>query len=133
VHPSTARASNWELLDHPLFSPDLTLNSYHLFTWHFSSNEEPIEGDKMLVNSQVAGFFDIAIQNLFPNATTGSFLVVTALRRMEIFFIIFFSHPHFFCQQLNGGYFVKSPHICIKFQKPCIVILYIIQATFVLM
>jgi histone-lysine N-methyltransferase SETMAR len=45
---------NWELFDHPPYSPDLALSDYHLFnylkTWlvsqHFNNNDELMEGVK---------------------------------------------------------------------------------------
>jgi histone-lysine N-methyltransferase SETMAR len=60
---------NWELFDHPPYSPDLTPCDYHLFTYlknwlgsqHFSSNEELVEGVKTWLSSQAAD-----IQKLIP-------------------------------------------------------------------
>jgi hypothetical protein len=54
-----------ELFDHPSYSPDLTPNDYHLFTYlknwlrsqRFSDNEELMEGVKMWLTSQAADFF----------------------------------------------------------------------------
>jgi hypothetical protein len=41
---------NWELFDHPLYSPDLAPSDYHLKNWlrsqRFSNNEELTEGVK---------------------------------------------------------------------------------------
>jgi histone-lysine N-methyltransferase SETMAR len=59
---------NWELFDHPPFSPDLALSEYHLFTYlknwlrsqRFSNNEELMEGVKMWL-TQAADFFDTGI------------------------------------------------------------------------
>jgi transposase len=56
---------NWELFDHPSYSPDLALIDYHLSTYvknwlgsqHFNNNEELMEGVKMCLSSQAAGFF----------------------------------------------------------------------------
>jgi histone-lysine N-methyltransferase SETMAR len=58
---------NWELFDHPPYSPDLAPNDYHLFTdlknWlrsqRFNNNEELMEG-----SSQAANFFDTDTQKL---------------------------------------------------------------------
>jgi histone-lysine N-methyltransferase SETMAR len=60
---------NWELFDHPPYSPDLAPNDYHLFSYlknclrsqRFNNNEEPREG-----SSQAANFFDTGIQKLIP-------------------------------------------------------------------
>jgi histone-lysine N-methyltransferase SETMAR len=57
---------NWELFDHPPYSPDLALSDYHLFTYlknwlrsqHFSNNEELVEGFKIWLNSQVTDFYE---------------------------------------------------------------------------
>jgi histone-lysine N-methyltransferase SETMAR len=65
---------NWELLDHPPYSPDLTSSYYHLFTYlknwlrseSFSNNEELMEGVKTWLSSQAALFFDTGIQKLIP-------------------------------------------------------------------
>jgi hypothetical protein len=63
---------NWELLDHPCYSPDLTPSCFHLFTylknWSGSqhNNEELMEGVKTWLSSQAADFFDTGIQKLVP-------------------------------------------------------------------
>jgi hypothetical protein len=65
---------NWQLFDHPLYSPDLTPIDYHLFTYlknwlgsqHFSYNEKLMEGVKMWLSSKAADFFDTGIQKLIP-------------------------------------------------------------------
>jgi histone-lysine N-methyltransferase SETMAR len=67
--PALREHFNWELCDHPPYSPDLAPSDYNLFTclknWlrlqHFNNNEELIEG-----NSQVADFFDIGLQKCIP-------------------------------------------------------------------
>jgi hypothetical protein len=65
---------NWELFDHPPYSPDLAPSNYHLFThlknwvelqW-FNSNEELMEGVKTWLGSQVVDIFDTSIQKLIP-------------------------------------------------------------------
>jgi histone-lysine N-methyltransferase SETMAR len=63
---------NWELFDHPPYSPDLTSSDYHLFTYmknwlgsqHFNNNEELMEGIKIWLSSRAADFFDAGIQKL---------------------------------------------------------------------
>jgi histone-lysine N-methyltransferase SETMAR len=63
---------NWELFDHPPYSPDLAVSNYHLFTYpknwlgsqHFNSNEHLMEGIKMWLSSQAADFFNTGIQKL---------------------------------------------------------------------
>jgi hypothetical protein len=65
---------NWELFDHPLYSPDLAPSDYHLLTYlkiwlgsqRHSNNEELLEGVKTWLSSHAAGFFDTGIQKLFP-------------------------------------------------------------------
>jgi transposase len=65
---------NWELFDHPPYSPDLAPSDYHLFTYLknwlgsqcFNNNEELMQGVKMWLSSQVADFFDTGIQTLIP-------------------------------------------------------------------
>jgi hypothetical protein len=62
------------LFDHPLYSPDLTLSRYNLFTYltnwlgsqRFNNNEELMEGVKMWLSSQAADFSDTGIQKLIP-------------------------------------------------------------------
>jgi histone-lysine N-methyltransferase SETMAR len=62
------------LFDHPPYSPDLALSDYHLFTHQknclasqrFSSDEEVMEGVKIWLSSQAAGFLDTGIQKLIP-------------------------------------------------------------------
>jgi transposase len=79
-HTSTAACAqellehfNWELFDHPPYSPDLTPSDYHLFTYlknwlgsqHFKSNEL-LKGVKTWLDSQVVDFFDTGIQKFIP-------------------------------------------------------------------
>jgi hypothetical protein len=60
---------NWELFDHPSYSPDLAPNDYHLFTylknWSrsqcFNNNEGLMEHVKTWLSSQAADFFDMGI------------------------------------------------------------------------
>jgi hypothetical protein len=79
-HPHTAARTqvllecfNWELFDHPTYSPDLTPSDY-LFTYmenllgsqRFDNNEDLIEGVKTWLSSQAADFFETGIQKLIP-------------------------------------------------------------------
>jgi hypothetical protein len=65
---------NWELFDHPPYSPDLAPSDYHLFTYlnnwlgsqRFNNTEELMEGVKTWLSSQAADFFDTGIQKLIP-------------------------------------------------------------------
>jgi hypothetical protein len=51
---------NWELFDHPPYSPDLAPRDYHLFTYlknwlgsqNFNNNEELMESVKTWLSSQ---------------------------------------------------------------------------------
>jgi hypothetical protein len=59
VHPLTAACTwallehfKWKLFDHPLYSPNLALSNYHMFTYlknwlvsqHFNNNDKLMEG-----------------------------------------------------------------------------------------
>jgi hypothetical protein len=65
---------NWELFDHPPYSPALSPSDNHLFAYlknwlrsqRFNNNEELMEGVKKWLNSQAADFFDTGIQKLVP-------------------------------------------------------------------
>jgi histone-lysine N-methyltransferase SETMAR len=65
---------NWELFDHPPYSPVVALSNYHPFTYPkywlqsqcFNNNEELMESVKTWLRSQVADFFDTGIQKLIP-------------------------------------------------------------------
>jgi histone-lysine N-methyltransferase SETMAR len=70
---------NWELFDHPPYSPDLAPSDYQLFTYLnswlgsqlFINNEELIKGVKTWLSSQAADFFDIKqdkLRGLSPQA-----------------------------------------------------------------
>jgi histone-lysine N-methyltransferase SETMAR len=69
---------NWELFDHPPYSPDLVLSDYYLFTylknWMQSqrpnNNEELMEGTKTWLSSQAADFFGTGLQKLIPRYDT---------------------------------------------------------------
>jgi transposase len=60
---------NWELFDHPSYSPDLTPSDYQLFTYqknslgsqHFNNTGELMEGVKTWLSSQATDFFDTGI------------------------------------------------------------------------
>jgi hypothetical protein len=63
---------NWELLDHPSYSPDLASSSCHLCTylknwWRsqcFNNNKELMESVRTCLSSQAADFFVAGIQKL---------------------------------------------------------------------
>jgi histone-lysine N-methyltransferase SETMAR len=63
---------NWELFDHPPYSPDLAPNDYRLFTYlknllgsqRFNNNVELMEGVRTWLSSQTADFFETGIQEL---------------------------------------------------------------------
>jgi histone-lysine N-methyltransferase SETMAR len=64
---------NWELFDHPPYSPHLAASDYHLFTYlknwlepQCFNNNELMEGVKTYLSSQAAPFFDTGIQKLIP-------------------------------------------------------------------
>jgi transposase len=65
---------SWELFDYPPYSPDLTPNYYHLFTYlknwlesqHLNSNEDLMKGVKTWLSSQAADLFDTGIRKLIP-------------------------------------------------------------------
>jgi hypothetical protein len=65
---------NWELFDHPPYSPDLTSNDYHLFIYQKNwlesqcrnNNDELMEGVKTWPSSQAADFFETGMQKLIP-------------------------------------------------------------------
>jgi transposase len=79
---------NWELFDHPPYSPNLAPSVYHLFTYlenwlgsqSFNNNEELMEGVKTWLSSQAANFFDASLKNLFPDMTSSSIPAVIVLR-----------------------------------------------------
>jgi len=60
------RLFNWEIFDHPPYSPDLAPNDYHLFTkmkvWfatqRFHTNEELMDGVNIWMHNLAALFFD---------------------------------------------------------------------------
>jgi hypothetical protein len=73
LHSSTAGDFNWELFDHPPYSPDLALSYYYLFiylkNWLGSqcfNKNELMEGVKMWLTPWAADFFDTGIQKLIP-------------------------------------------------------------------
>jgi hypothetical protein len=65
---------NWELFDHPPYSPDLALSNYHHFVylrnWLWSqcsnSNEELMEGVEIWLSSQAAEFWHRLIKTYSP-------------------------------------------------------------------
>jgi hypothetical protein len=80
VRPPTAACTqallehfNWELFDHPPYSPNLTPSDYHLFTYLKNwlgpqcFNNDFMESVKMWLCLQAADFFDTGIQELSPH------------------------------------------------------------------
>jgi histone-lysine N-methyltransferase SETMAR len=63
---------NWEIFDHPPYSPDLKPIDYHVFTkmkvWlatqHFHTNEELMDGVNNCLHNLAASFFDEGLQKL---------------------------------------------------------------------
>ena len=63
---------NWEIFDHPPYSPDLAPSDYHLFTkmkvWlanqRFHTNEELMDGVNIWLHNLVVPFFDEGLQKL---------------------------------------------------------------------
>jgi transposase len=63
---------DWEIFDHPPYSPDLAPSDYHLFskmkvwlgTQHFCSNKELMDGVNNWLNTLAALFFDEGLQKL---------------------------------------------------------------------
>jgi hypothetical protein len=90
---------NWELFDHPPYSPDLAPGDNHLFkNWLGSqrfNNNELMEGVKTWLSSQVADFSDIGIQNLFPDTTNASIPAVTTLRSSLSVYVFFVYNKNF--------------------------------------
>jgi hypothetical protein len=95
---------NWELFDHPPYSPDLTPSGYHLFTYlknwlgsQLINNNELMEDVITWLSSQAPDFFDTGIQKFMPH-TSASIQAVTAFRsnvNMYVYFvynIVFLSH-----------------------------------------
>ena len=65
---------NWEIFDHPPYSPDLAPSSYHLFskmkvwlaTQRFHTNEEHMDSVNTWLRILAAPFFDDGLQKLVP-------------------------------------------------------------------
>jgi hypothetical protein len=62
---------NWEIFDHPPYSPDLAPRDYHVFTkmvWlatlRFHTNEELMDGVNNWLHNFAAPFFDEGLQKL---------------------------------------------------------------------
>jgi hypothetical protein len=104
---------NWELFDHPPYSPDLTQSDYHLFIYlkdlfgaqRFVNNELS-ECVKMWLSSQVENFFDKGIQKLIPRYNA-SIPTVTALRS-SLNMYVFLYNKLFFLVHRTMGYFLNS-------------------------
>jgi hypothetical protein len=86
---------NWELFDHPPYSPDLAPSDSHLSTYmknglilqRFNNNEELMDGVKTWLYSQAADFIHTGIQKLFPD-TSASISAVTMLRSSLSMYVI---------------------------------------------
>ena len=65
---------NWEVFDHPPYSPDLAPSDYHLFfkmkvwlaTQRCHTNEELMDGINTRLHNLAAPFFDEGLQKLVP-------------------------------------------------------------------
>jgi transposase len=88
---------DWELFDHPPYSPDLAPISCHLFTYPknllgsqcFSSNEL-MECVETWLSSQAAHFFDTGLQKLIPRYVRYLNSVVTMLRSsLSMYFFVY--------------------------------------------
>jgi hypothetical protein len=63
---------NWEIFDHPSYSPDLAPSDYHLFatkkvwlaTQRFHTNKQLMEGVNGRLHNLAAQFFDKGLQEL---------------------------------------------------------------------
>ena len=61
---------NWEIFDHPSYSPDLAPSDYHLFskmkvwvaTQRLHTNEELMDGVKIWLHNLAAPFYDEGLQ-----------------------------------------------------------------------
>jgi histone-lysine N-methyltransferase SETMAR len=64
---------NWEIFDHPPYTPDLAPSDYNLFTkmkiWlatqHFHSNEELMDGVSNWLHNLAASFFNLLAPEFF--------------------------------------------------------------------
>jgi histone-lysine N-methyltransferase SETMAR len=89
---------NWELSDHPPYSPNLAPSDYPLFTYlknwlgsqRFSKNEELKEGVRTWLRSQAADFFDTGIQKVISDTTSASIPAVTMLRSSLSMYVLFY-------------------------------------------
>ena len=81
VWPDTAARTNasnklfnWDIFDHPPYSPDLAPSDYYLFskmkvwlaTHCFHTNEELMDGVKTWLHNLAAPFYDERLQKLVP-------------------------------------------------------------------
>jgi histone-lysine N-methyltransferase SETMAR len=89
---------NWELSDHPPYSPDLAPSDYRLFLYvkdwfgshRLNNNYELMEGEQTWLSSQAADFFNSGVQNLIPRYTrkcvnSGGHCVEKRLKYVGIF------------------------------------------------
>jgi hypothetical protein len=111
---------NWELFDHPSYSPDRTPSNYHLLTYlknwlgsqHFNKNEEFMEGVKTWLSSQATDFFHTGIQKLIPHMTCARNPAVTTLGSILSMYV-FLVYNNFFLiacfVNSSPEYFLNSP------------------------
>jgi hypothetical protein len=79
---------NWELFDHPPYTPDLAPSDYHLFTYlkdwlgsqRFNNNVPLMEGVKTWLAHRRQASLTQAYKNLFPDTAGASFSAMTTLR-----------------------------------------------------
>jgi hypothetical protein len=97
---------NWELFDHPAYSPDLAPREYSVFIYlknllgsqRFKNNEELMEGSKRGRLHRRQTSLTQAYKNLF-SYTSASIPAVTTLRNSlctYFLYVIIFSHFLFF-------------------------------------
>jgi hypothetical protein len=110
---------DWELFDHPPYSPDLAPSDYHQFIYlnnwsesqRFNSNEELMEGVKTWLCSQVAECFCTGTQHLFPDTTNASFPTVTTLRSSLSVYLVFVYNTIFY---LIACFVKSSPEVTFR-------------------
>jgi transposase len=92
---------NWELFDHPPYSPDLSPSDYHLFTYlknwlgsqSFDNIKELMEGVKTWLSPYNS--LTQAYTNLFPDTTNASVPAVSTLKS-SLSMYVFFVYNNFF-------------------------------------
>jgi hypothetical protein len=93
---------NWELFEHPPYSPDLALCDYHLFTYLKNCCDHSASTIMSWRKVSKSGWahrrhtsLTQAYKTLFPDMTGASMLAVTKLRS-SLSMYVFFVHNHFF-------------------------------------